>query len=378
MNRYDVSQIKKQCKLYGRTYTDLENGILYFNWTCGGVEAEFYGTYLAAEFNILPDSRIENAAGDKQGDFDRMEEKDILDWPWIAVIADGAKEPYQKILLDRPIKKVILFFDELQECHRIRIVKLNENYRTSIGIRALFSDGVLQEHSEKYRKRKKIEFIGDSITCGFGNMATDGNREFYTTDENGWRTHGSIAAERLNMDASFISVSGITVARRMDIAAPYVMEELYPYTDRIIQDRLGGKEGYELWDFKNNPQDYVVINLGTNDSTIVMLSDNPTAEADAFEEDYTRLLRTIRKLNGLQTRIICALGCIDYYLYDKIQSAVKKLQNETGDQRIYCMKYTKMLNIGPDVGACFHPSAYRQEKMAGELVRFIKKLGDED
>lgn len=382
MNRLVVNQIVKQCKLHGRTYMDPEDGILYFNWTCGGLEAKFSGTCLVAEFCALPDSRIGHITDNRSESIEKVagsiEEKAVQDWPWIAVIVDGAEEPYQKILLDQPEKKVILFSDENAGCHRIRIVKLNENYRTAVGIRALLMDGVLQECGKEYEERKKIEFIGDSITCGFGNMAVDGTREFYTAEENGWLTHGAIAARMLNMDAAFISVSGITVTRYNNMPAPYVMEELYPYKDRIMQDKLGRSEHYELWDFERNPSDYIVLNLGTNDSTVVMLSGDPAVEEAVFEENYIRFIRTVRELNGPRPWLICALGCIDYYLYDTIQRAVEKIRHKTGDQRIFCMKYTKMLTMGPDVGAGFHPSAYRQEKMAEELVNFIRKLEEKE
>lgn len=52
---------------------------------------------------------------------------------------------------------------------------------------------------------------------------------------------------------------------------------------------------------------------------------------------------------------------------------MERLKKETGDRFIYTMKYTKMLSMGLDVGACFHPSRSKQEKMAQELVRFIRE-----
>lgn len=48
----------------------------------------------------------------------------------------------------------------------------------------------------------------------------------------------------------------------------YGMNELYPYTDRIIQDKLAQKRGspsveYLPFDFANHPARYIVLNLGT-------------------------------------------------------------------------------------------------------------------
>jgi GDSL-like Lipase/Acylhydrolase. len=370
MKKVDAKQIKEQGKLYGRTYMDETDKVLYFNWTCGGVEIEFTGTCLMADLIAWPDTRIEHIPGQT---FGAIEDKAVSDWPWIGVVLDDEEELRQKILVDQPKKTVVLFASEKEEQHRIRIVKLNENFRTALGIQAFKMEGELRQRGEA-KSRRKIEFIGDSITCGFGNMATEGNREFYTADENGWMTHGAITARKLDMDASFVSVSGITVARQGEIPAPYVMEELYPYTDRMIQDKLKQNKNYEPWNFKENQPDYIVLNLGTNDATGVMASDRPAAEEKAFEESYYRFIKTIRKLNGEKPRLICAMGSIDYYLFDRILQAVARVKKETGDNNIFCMKYTKMLTMGLDVGACFHPSVSRQAKMAEELTQFIRSL----
>lgn len=369
MKRVEAESIERQSRLYGRTYMDRENNILYFNWTCGGIEVDFVGTCLMAELIAWPDTRMEHVQGET---FGVVDERPVSDWPWIGVVLDGSQDLKQKILIDQQEKTVVLFASEKAEHHKIRIVKLNENFRTALGIQAFRMEGELQEGFQEERRRK-IEFIGDSITCGFGNMATEGNREFYTADENGWLTHGAIAARKLDMDASFISVSGITVARQDGMPAPYVMEELYPYTDRIIQDKLKQNEKYRKWDFEANRPDYIVLNLGTNDATGVMASGRPEAEEKNFEKNYYLFIKAIRELNGKEPKLICAMGSIDYYLYDNIRNVVDKFRKETGDSHIFSLKYTKMLTMGIDVGACFHPSASRQAKMAEELVQFIQR-----
>ena len=374
MRRIDAGEIAEKMKLYGRTYLDRSADVLYFNWTCGGFEVEFFGSCVSAEFCALPDRRMERFPGDTVG---TVQNRSVPDWPWIAVILDDEEEPEQKIMIDQKEKQVILFSAARKERHRLRVIKLNENYRTAIGIHALTVAGELLEVSED--RRRRIEFIGDSITCGFGNLATDGNREFFTAEENGWLTHGAIAARKLHLKPSFISLSGITVARQGDLPVPYAMMELYPYTDRIIQDKLEQNETYEVWNFEKNLPDFIVLNLGTNDSTGVLYAGDPAAAEEAFEENYYQFIKMIRTLNGTAPKLICALGSVDYYLYDRIQKAVERWKRETADPNIYCMKYTKMLMMGLDVGACFHPSVHRQARMADELTAFIQVLeGDKN
>ena len=57
--------------------------------------------------------------------------------------------------------------NETAEKHRIKIVKLTENFRTQPGIRSVEFEGEILAADPD--TRDGIEFIGDSITCGFGN-----------------------------------------------------------------------------------------------------------------------------------------------------------------------------------------------------------------
>ena len=192
-------------------------------------------------------------------------------------------------------------------------------------------------------------------------------------------THGAIAARMLDLEPRFISVSGISVENPVPMPGFYCMRDLYPYTDRILEDRLAQQRGktiseYQPFDFGAAPAKYVVLNLGTNDANqIYFRQDKAQAELD-FENNYYRFLSEIRKYNGPDTVILCALGCMDYYLWDKICKVVDKLCRETGDTNIVTLKYNKMMNVGPDVGGCLHPAIYRHKLMAEDLAARIQSL----
>lgn len=368
MKVYESNQIKENAELYGRTYLDSTQGILYFNWSLAGFETEFEGSYLEADLVSLPDSRPEQIPS-----VNPMEPETVMvqDWAWIQVILDGKKEPWQKVLLDQENKRVVLFASEKSEHHIIRVVKLTENFRTAVGIRRLVTNGEISK--PKRKETSTIEFIGDSITCGFGNLASDGNRIFYTADEDAWLSHGAIASRKLGWKPSLVSISGFALTKYEGYPFPYGIEDIYPYTDAVTQKRLGSQEEFEVWDFAGNPTDYIVLNIGTNDSTFVKMAEDPWKAEQIYEDHYLEFLKMLRRYNGSETKIICAMGSIDYYLYDRILAAVERYKKEMNDPFIYTMKYTKMLSMGLDVGACFHPSKSKQEKMAQELVRFIKE-----
>lgn len=151
----------------------------------------------------------------------------------------------------------------------------------------------------------------------------------------------------------------------------YAMEDLYRYTDYPGQTAEGLQP--QLWDFAAAPADYVVINLGTNDSTAAAFEGVPSPTSESFEQDYLRFLGMVRACNGPRTHIICALGSMDHYFFDSICRAVKKHCEETGDFNVSCLKYLRM-SPADGFGACGHPSAATHRKMAEELCQHIARL----
>lgn len=374
MQLLNVPSAGELIRPYGRTFFDETDGVLYFNYTCGGFEVDFCGTMLAAVFSALPDRTVPPRPLMPGQQPPKRE-----DWPLISVFLDGSDIPARTMRV-RDGETVPLFFSPEAEHHRIRVVKLTENLRTALGLRGLWAEGILSR--PVCAPAPVIEFVGDSITCGFGNATSDVGHEFEASEENGWMSHAAIAARMLGFESRFVSVSGISVAVRPGLPGMYGMLDLYPYADRIIQDKLAEARGlpapeYLPYDFSAKPAQYVVLNLGTNDASQVYFApDEEKAQTlKDFESNYLRLVQSIRSLNGPDTVIVCALGCMDYYLYDNIRDVLDRYRADTGDRRIYLLKYHKMMNMAPDAGACMHPTIHRHQKMAAQLARFIRSLG---
>ena len=106
LKKFGAEEILERAELYGRTFVDENKEKLYFNWSLSGFEVDFCGTCLEAELECLPDSRPEDVPAEGI-----MEKKTVMveDWPWIQVVLDGEETPYQKLLLDRKSKRVVLF-----------------------------------------------------------------------------------------------------------------------------------------------------------------------------------------------------------------------------------------------------------------------------
>ena len=365
LKRVEIREITDRIRTFGRTYQDDEDGILYFDWTCSGVEFLFKGTCLTASFRAMCSEETDGT------DPITGKQKKREVWPWAAVFADGSDRPQYRFEIGETGKNQMIWFSSREETHRIKIVKLTENLKTFLGLESLYMDGELLPLPDR-QKRKKIEFIGDSITCGFGNETEEKDRLFYSGEENGWFSHAAIAARKLEMDWNMICVSGICTGKRRIIPMPYAMKDLYVYTDRILEEKLGKKE-LQKWDFAGSPSDYVVINLGTNDATGIAADPEPEEEREKFCGDYTELLKMIRQCNGPGTQIICALGSMNYYLYPDIMDTVKRYCAGTGDKKISCFRYLPM-DMADPVGACGHPHRVTHEKMAEELARYLNSM----
>ncbi len=368
MQYLPLPKIRDQIQTYGRTWYDETTQVLYANFTCGGFRIRFTGYCLAARFRAEPDTYTATVAPPTPG---RPAQPD---WPYIAIFLDGSQTPVQKLAVQDG-DTVPLFFSEAPGTHEIQVLKLTENFRTCLGLEGVLTDGEILPTAPE--GKPVVEFIGDSITCGFGNGTNDPAHSFCAAEEDGYMTHGAIAARALGMEPRFISVSGIAVDGETPPGC-YTMRQLYRYTDRICQEKLATKAGEEAklepYDFSAKPANYVVLNLGTNDASQIYFSQDKLQATEAFRKNYAGFLREIRALNGANATILCALGCMDYYLFDEIRDIVAQYQAETGDKKVFLLKYNKMLFAGPDVGGCLHPSIFRQEKMAEELTAKIREL----
>lgn len=361
MNYLTIDALQDRLKPLGRTLPDPQSGVLYCNWTLSGVEILFRGRTLAADLCALP-----GAEADRSPLTGQITERPT--WPWCAVILDEDETPARTFAVEGETCTQLLFHSGEEELHRIRLIKRTENGKGYLGVRGFWLDGEILPRPAAPAPRQ-ILFIGDSITCGFGNTTEEKDRLFFSCDEDGWQSHGAIAARMLGMEPTIISSSGICVTAFAGWPHPYAMDGLYDYTDRMLEEKLG-RTALTRWDFEAHPADYVVLNLGTNDCNAMAAegAQGPAHHARAYR-DFVAHLRAVHP----RAYILCALGSMDYYLYTDIQRIVADYRRETGDDRVSCFRYPKM-EITDPVGACGHPHAATHRKMARALADHITAL----
>lgn len=215
------------------------------------------------------------------------------------------------------------------------------------------------------QKKRKIEFYGNSITCGYADEdSTHGNNSSVGYFENNYLTYAAITARHFNAQYSCIAKSGIGI---MVSWFPLIMPEMY--------NRLDPTDATSKWNFEKYTPDIVVINLFQNDSWIVNMPNNPqfkyrfgTKKPDAafIVAAYKNFVASIRNKYP-HASIICVLGNMDATKAgspwpDYVKQAVAQLH----DSKIYT-HFFPYKNTGG------HPSIVEQKAMATSLIAFIKK-----
>jgi len=253
----------------------------------------------------------------------------------------------------------------------ITVLKASEGCESSLGIClvAESSDPRARMRATE-EKAKLIEFIGDSITCGYGVNGTLGE-VFSTRSEDATKAYAFLAATKLNCDYSMVAmsghgvISGYTEADTADttkLVMPY-----YETLGRCYTEDPVFTPQKIAWDFRRTA-DIVVVNLGTNDSSFCK---NIKARKKAFADAYVRLLYKVRERNP-RAKIWCALGVMEQMVYDSLSEAAKRFRSETGDREIYTLKFDLQR---PEDGFAidWHPTAVTQEKAAKRLVNELEK-----
>ena len=354
---YPFNMLGSLLAFRGRVLQDAESGAAYFNWTGSGFRCAFSGTRLCAKLKAIP--------GHVEG----------IELPWIGITVDGGVALEKRIRVEDGEAWYTLYETAHSGVHEINIWKLTENLRGKCALLALETDGnLLKPETDNYSFR--IEFVGDSITCGYGNEAAHRDDPFRTEEENGYITYAMCASRQLDAEPTCMSVSGISVAVDADGPTPQElpgMEDLYAYTDAPFEQEFLGKDVCTKWDFATHPKDAVIINLGTNDVNMFKLASSRQRVESFFSEHYTQFLRHIRSCNGPDTFILCTLGPLDYYLYDQIRGIVRAYQEKSGDRNIACFKYGGVVQWSEGYGAVGHPSAATHRRMGEELAAELRR-----
>ncbi|OGS24910.1 MAG: hypothetical protein A2297_03680, partial [Elusimicrobia bacterium RIFOXYB2_FULL_48_7] len=245
--------------------------------------------------------------------------------------------------------------------HTILVSRRSE---TNNGTGTAFAGFVLDSGSSlaipPARPIRRMEFVGDSITAGYGAEAV--STEAYTNAKtNAYLTYAALTARNFNAEYSLIARSGRGMIRNNGELGPVSAQPMPSYYEQT-QVRVSSNN----WDFAASQADAVLITLGTND-----FSGNSSYWPDktTFETAYIQFVQKVR-VKYPAAHIFCTSFSTMKSTCTLYIEEVANLFISSGDARVHyaSMEYTL---ISPDDIGSGHPNASGHIKMANALIPIV-------
>ncbi len=238
----------------------------------------------------------------------------------------------------------------------IHTLTICKNTEANIGY-----NGLVGIHCEKLLKplpgpKRKIEFIGNSITCAASadESAVPCGKGVWEDQHNAYMSYGAITARALNAQYHLSSVSGIGLMHsccNMDIIMPPVF------------DKVSMRDNKIQWDFNKYQPDVVTICLGQNDGI---------QDSAAFCNNYIAFIKQLRSYYP-KANLVClsspmASNELAAFMKKTLVSIVNMVY-ANGDKKISYYFFSRSYNGGCD----WHPSLAEHKLIAKELTAYLKK-----
>ena len=207
-----------------------------------------------------------------------------------------------------------------------------------------------------------IEFLGDSITSGYGNLWTKNAADPSSASgtalyQDGTKSFAFLTAQLLQADVSIVSCSGIGVDRGFtnQDGNGYRMMDFY-----IAASYHRSKT--DAYDFENaRVPDAVVINLGTNDQSL-------GSTEEAFKAGVRELVESIRTSYGEDVPVVWVYGMMADGCYQWTESVLNDMGGSTA--KLYMFELVRNKEGGNG-----HPSEVAQKIASQQLTGFLVNNG---
>ncbi len=339
-----------------------------------------------------PESKFYPASNDAfvyMGRVQQSAEMIKFNWPGVNVITafsgnelgikiKGGERNYFNIWVDdRPeqilhaVKDTVWWYPERlsKGLHQLRIVKRTEG---NMGI-AEFS-GVYVGKKDKLEKpaplpERKILFIGNSLTCGYGTEGKDKSERFKPSTENCEKSYATILARAFDAQYHLISHSGLGMIRNYG-DKDRVSTKITPMPPRL--EYLFDEDPSQTYNLQNYVPNAIVINLGTNDFS---------TQFGPYKADFIAAGKElVKKLKQEfpDAKILCVTGPMTNepcFAYTKEMVENLRKEMETKDI-VFVGIPVDLLNSEKDLGSDWHPSYRGQLKSAHQIIPVLATMLD--
>lgn len=326
----NIESLLGNIKTQGRTA--LINGTLMLDFALSGIEFEL------------------DCSGDVYATFNarKLASTSSTGGIYFTIVVDGVKQARDFCRITSGGETKFLLAGDLPAGkHTFAIYRQSEHQYGEIGVSALAFDGTILDKPAD--KDLYIEFIGDSISNGYGVLGNYSQGDGSALWSDATQAYNFLTAEALNADFSNPSWSGLGCKYGY---SSITMQDVYP-AQRYNFDKT------TPYDFAKEP-DIIVLALGTNDN-----SKGP--DAASIRAGLKEMLTLVREKNPTAP-IVWIYGMMT----DNLNTMIEEIVAEYGGEEAgyYACELTTNTS-----GGGWHPNRAGQKKFADELVAFIQSKG---
>ena len=200
-------------------------------------------------------------------------------------------------------------------------------------------------------RKLRIEYIGDSLTCGYGALGGPHHRTYYAYEEDVTAAYAHMTSETLGASGRYTCWSGQGIVKNCNGETGTPMPLFF---------RRTLKSGPEDYDHSSWTPDIVVITAGTNDN-------GGGVSKEDFETGCRAFHAQIREVYP-DAHIIWDYGVCNTVYCDTLESMVSDL----GDPKAHYLRAVTM-DFKSEVGSNGHPNALYHRRFADQLAKYIKE-----
>lgn len=249
--------------------------------------------------------------------------------------------------------------------HRARIMYILEGFQLKPVFKGFYLDKGCSLAEAPQLPERRIEFIGNSITCGYGVESDDRNEPFTYETENHFYTYAARTARALKAQHLVVARSGIGIYRNFGAPASGSKDCLPALYEQVMF-----ADPSELWDHSRYTPDVVCINLGTNDAG------DGKYDFNLLTDGYRKFIAHLRDTYPKAKLVLLSGSMLSGKPLEDVKRAMDTVVEErkqAGDMEVYRFDMSPQTgSLG--YGANWHPSMRQQQKMATELTAYLKTL----
>lgn len=317
--------------------TAVENGAVSFDWSGTTVRIRFKGT------------RLEMLCSDTKADYFNL---------WVDKAA-GAKED-RVIRVSGAQQNITLVSGLKKGVHEVILQKRTEGEQGCFTLSSFSTDGELMQADGL--KKRHIECIGDSYTCGYGTESANRDDPFMAETENCNLAYGFILGRFFDAEVNLVSHSGRGIVRNYgDFGSD--SETMTVKYSQTFDENPSFQWDQASADFT---PDIVIIYLGTNDFSV---GKQPTI--GAWCTNYIGLLKKVRANHGPDVPVLCVASKADERMAEYVKTAVER----SGIENVsWTAIYDAAHNDTSELGASWHPNYQGQRKVATCMAPYVSTL----